>query len=363
VRSRRPLARWLAATWLPAAALATTLGCSSPQSYVILLLDPVSSTPITSVTQITVDVSKGSGEKRTLTYTANDLTLVPDASVEMGTLSVGFSAGETGDVTFFVTAQDGRGCIRGTGSAIITIKKGASVEGIVPLAPGPSCGADGGAADGSAGRAFPGCDPARPVCAGGATCQLNCSTMHNECTPGGSGAPGSPCQGNSDCAAGSQCFDYSSLGCGVKVCLRFCDTDSDCGGPTDAGGGPGSFCRDPVACGGVATAYHTCSADCDPTSAAATAGRSGCAPGLACLLPASMDHVACACPESTRVGTIGTSCTSTTQCAPGLLCEQTCKAVCRCDLKNGACTAATTGCASGTTCTPLAGEILYGVCL
>ena len=339
------------------------IGCNTPQSYVILLLEPSASNPITDITQITVDVSKASGEKRTLTYSAGDLTLWPDASVDMGTLSVGFSGGETGDVTFSVTAQDSRGCIRGTGTTFLTIKKGAIVEGPVQLMPGPMCSADGGATDGAPVRAFPGCDPVHPVCAGGATCQLNCSSMRNECTTGGTGAPGSTCMTNGDCAAGSQCFDYSSLGCGVKVCLRFCDTDDDCGGASDAGGGPGSFCRDPVACGAVTTAYYTCSADCDPTGAAAAAGSSGCPLGLACLLPSSMDHVACACPESTRTGTAGTSCTSTTQCAPGLICEQTCKAVCRCEMKNGACTAAANDCGAGQTCTPLGGEVLYGVCL
>ncbi len=353
----RPL-RWFLATSL----LALT-ACTSPQSFVILLLEPSVAVPITSVAQVTVEASKSSGEQKTLTYTANDLTLPPDASTDMGTLSVGFSGGETGDVTFFVTAQDGRGCIRGTGSAIVTLKKGATVEQIVQLAPGPACSADGGAADGSAGQVFPGCDPARPVCAGGGTCQLNCTSMRNECTPGGTGGPGAACQSNADCAAGSQCFDYGQLGCNVKVCLRFCDTDNDCGGASDAGGGPGSFCREPVACGAINTAYHTCSADCDPTGTAAAAGRTGCPAGLACLLPASMDHVACACPESTRTRTEGTSCTSTTQCAPGLICEQACKAVCRCEAKNGVCTAANDCVAPGTTCTPLGGEILYGVCL
>jgi hypothetical protein len=348
---------------LLALSITSALACTSPQSYVILLLEPSVPPPITSVSQITVDVSKGSGPRRTLTYPASDLTLLPDASTAMGTLSVAFSGGETGDVTFFVTALDGNGCIRGTGSAIITIKKGATVEGIVPLAAGPACSTDGGAADGAFGQAFPGCDPARPDCAGGGTCQLNCSLMRNSCTPSGTGPPGSPCTSNADCAAGSQCFDYSLLGCDTKVCLRFCDIDDDCGGPSDAGGGPGSFCREPVACDGVPTAYHTCSASCDPTGAAATAGRTGCPPGLACVLPSSMDHVACTCAEPTRIEPEGTACTSTTQCAPGLICEQTCKAICRCDEKNGACTAASDCPTANTKCMPLGGEALYGVCL
>ncbi len=339
-------------------------GCSNPQSFVILLLQSATPASITGVEQVQVVVSKASGPMRTLTYPASDLTIPTDASVAgMGTLSVSFSGDETGDVKFDVTAVGPPSCLRGSGTAIITLKKGATVEGLVLLVPGPTCTlADGGAGDGGD-KVFPGCDPARPVCSGGQTCQVNCATMINACTASGTGAPWATCQSNADCAPGSQCFDYSSLGCGTKVCLRFCDSDLDCGGPGDAGGGPGSFCRDPVSCGTSTTAYHTCSASCDPTAAAAAAGGSGCPAGLACVLPASLDHVACACPEQTRTKPEGAACAGTNECAPGLICEQTCRAVCRCDLDKGACTAANDCPTAGTTCTPLTGEMLYGVCL
>jgi hypothetical protein len=346
------------------AVVAATLGCSSPQSFVILLLESQAPSPIAGVAEVEVDVMKANQPLRVLNYGARDLVIAPDASVAMGTLSVSFSGDQTGDVEFDVKVRDAQGCQRGHGAAILTIKKGATVEGLVLLAPDPACRGDGGGDIGPGnGGQFPGCDPVHPVCAGGQTCQVNCTAMINVCTPGGAGAPGSPCQGNADCAPGSQCFDYTSLGCATKVCLRFCDSDSACGGPSDAGGGPGSFCREPVTCGTAATAYRTCSASCDPTAAAALAKRSGCPTGLACLLPASMDHVACGCPETTRTRPEGVACTSTTQCAPGFICEQTCRAVCRCDLKNAACTAANECPTPGTTCTPVAGEALYGVCL
>lgn len=345
-----------------AAVAVAALGCSSPQSFVILLLESSTGVPITGVEQVQVVVSKTSGPTRTLTYPASALTIPADASVTgMGTLSVSFSGDETGDVTFDVTAVGPPSCLRGTATAVVTLKKGATVEWIVPLTPGPACSSgDGGVPDG--GKAFPGCDPARPVCTAGQTCQVNCTTMVNACTTGGTGGPWSACQTNADCGPGSQCFDYGSLGCNTKVCLRFCDDDRDCGGATDAGGGPGSFCRDPVSCGGSATPYHTCSASCDPTAAAAGAGSSGCPAGLVCVLPAGMDQVACAC-EPTRTKAEGAACASTKECAPGLICEQTCRAVCRCDVANGACTAANDCPTAGTTCTPLTGEMRYGVCL
>jgi hypothetical protein len=347
---------------LSAVALAAALGCSSPQSYVMLLLES-SAAPITGVEQVQVIVSKA-GQTKPLTYSAHDLVIVPDAGLNAtGTLSVGFSGDETGDVQFDVTALAASGCAVGKGAAIVTIKKGATVEGTVLLAPVMTCPADGGAPDGGTGKTFPGCAPARPVCSGNQTCQINCTSMINACTTAGTGAPWASCQTNADCAIGSQCFDYSSLGCNTKICLRFCDNDADCRSTTDGGPGPGSFCRDPVSCGGVATAYHTCSASCDPTRAAATAGLNGCPTGLACLLPGGMDQVACGCPEPTRIKTEGTACGSQRECAPGLICEQTCRAICRCNLSNGACTAANDCPTAGTTCTPLPDEMLFGVCL
>ena len=343
---------------------AAGLGCSSPQSYIVLLLES-SATPIANVAQISVVVSQGTTEMQTLLYPAGNLAVInnSDANVNGGTLSVSFTGNQAGDITFLVTALDLRGCAIGSGAALISIIKGATNEGIVFLAPEQRCTGDAGAPDLPPGSAFPGCDPTALSCPTTQSCQIDCQGRSNVCAAAGSGAAGGTCPGTTGCAAGSQCFDYSSLGCATQLCLRFCATDGDCASPGDGGVGPGSFCRDPVACGGVTTAYRTCTFSCDPTAAAATATHTGCPAGLACVIPSSMDHVDCACPESTRTGKENASCTSTAQCAPGFLCEQTCRAVCRCDAQGGVCTAPNDCPTAGTTCNVVPNQTMYGVCL
>jgi hypothetical protein len=335
----------------------------------VLLLES-SSTPIVNVSQITVVVSQGTTEMETLTYPAASLALVinnsdagADPNVDMGTLSVSFSGNQAGDIKFVVTALDARGCAIGKGGALINVIKGATNEGIVFLAPEESCTGDAGAPDLAPGSSFPGCDPSALSCPATQSCQIDCQTLSNACAMTGSSPAGGTCPGTTGCAAGSQCFDYSSLGCGTQLCLRFCATDADCAALGDGGVGPGSFCRDPVACGGVTTAYSTCTFSCDPTAAAATATRTGCPAGLACVIPSSMDHVDCSCPEPTRTGKENAPCTSTSQCAPGFLCEQTCRAICRCDAQNGICTAPNDCPTTGTTCTVVPNQTMYGVCL
>ena len=346
----------------PAILLGATLGCSSPQSYIVLLLES-SATPIANVAQITVVVSQGSTEMETLTYPAADLRIGSDANASMGTLSVSFSGNQAGDIKFLVTALDARGCAIGVGAALISIIKGATNEGIVFLAPEESCTGDAGAADLPPDSSFPGCDPSGLSCPTTQSCQIDCQARSNICAAAGSSAAGGACPGTTGCAAGSQCFDYSSLGCGTQLCLRFCATDGDCAALGDGGVGPGSFCRDAVACGGVTTAYRTCTFSCDPTAAAAKATHTGCPTGLACVIPSSMDHVDCSCPEATRTGKENAPCTSTAQCAPGFLCEQTCRAVCRCDAQSGVCTAPNDCPTTGTTCTVVPNQTIYGVCL
>ena len=269
MRSRR---LWWAALLLGLA----TLGCSSPQSYIVLLLAS-SSTPIANIAQVTVVVSQGTTEMQTLTYPAGNLVVInnSDAGVGAGTLSVSFSGNQTGDIKFVVTALDIRGCGIGVGTALISIIKGATNEGIVFLAPEESCTGDAGAPDLPPGSSFPGCDPSVLSCPTAQSCQIDCQARSNICAAAGTSVAGGTCSGTPGCAAGSQCFDYSALGCvGSQVCLRFCATDADCAALGDGGVGPGSFCRDPVACGGVTTAYHTCTFSCDPTAAAATAPSS-----------------------------------------------------------------------------------------
>jgi hypothetical protein len=121
-----------------------------------------------------------------------------------------------------------------------------------------------------------------------------------------------------------------------------------------------------VQCGGVATGYHTCTFACDPRLA--SAAKSGCPTGLACLVVGNMDQVDCACPESTRKGTDGTNCTTSAECAPGYICNmmggtQKCRAVCRCDANGMTCMAQTNECTDNRTCTALTNDTTFGVCL
>jgi hypothetical protein len=346
------------------AALVAGAGCTSPQSFVVLVLES-SAQPIVGVDHFTIIVTLGSAETQTLTYPAGNLSLLADADVNEGTLSVSFSGNQTGDASFAISAYGG-GCEIGTGNALVTIRKGSINETIVQLAPEMKCTtADGGAPDLAPGSTFPGCDltMAATACPATQTCAVNCTDRANVCVAAGTVPTGGACGVDAGCAAGSQCYGYGGLGCtGLQLCLRYCNSDSDCA-PSAGGVGPGSFCRDPVVCEGVSTAYHTCSFSCDPTAAAATSGATGCPVGLTCVIPSSMDHVDCTCPETTRTGKENSSCTSTSQCAPGLLCEQTCRAVCRCDAQNSACTAANDCPTSGTTCHVVSGQTIYGVCL
>jgi hypothetical protein len=347
----------------PALALLGLLGCSSPQSFIVLLLE--STTPIAGVARIGVVVSQGAAEMKTLTYPAGNLTIVADGSINMGTLSVGFAGDQTGDITFVVTAFDARGCAIGGGpGGTASIIKGATNELTIHLRAEVSCTGDASAPDLQPDSGFPGCDPGGLSCPTGQSCQVDCQDRANVCAVAGSSGPGGSCAGDAGCAPGTQCFDYTSLGCkGTQICLQFCAGDTECAAQGQGGLGPGSFCRDPVACDRVATAYHTCTLRCDPTAAAAAAASTGCPAGLACGIPSSMDHVDCTCPESTRTGLENASCTGTAQCAPGFLCEQTCRAICRCDAKSGICTAANDCPTSRTTCTPVPNQTIYGVCL
>lgn len=354
------------------------LGCSSSQSFIVLVVESKAPTPITGVTQLKVVVSKGTTEMKTLTYGAGDLgglgdlTLVADADTSSGTLSVSFSGDETGDITFEVHALDAQGCEVGSGSTTVTIKKGAVTEGIVALDPGTGCTPDGGAPDGGdGGTPFGGCDPVHPQCAvANQTCQVNCTTMVNACMMGGAVAAGGPCQTPEDCAPGTQCFNYgNNVACtGIKICLPFCDGDTDCAAFGSGGAGPGSFCHDPVKCGpDLTTASHTCTFNCDPTAAARNAGQTGCPSGLACLMPA-IDAVDCACPEPTRTGQEGASCANSANCAPGLICNeqggaQSCRSVCRCDAVAGSCTATNDCPTANTHCTVVTSQTIYGICL
>jgi hypothetical protein len=362
-----------------AGALLAAAGCSSPESYVVLSLTSATTTPITGVVNIEVDVSNGISSMRTLTYAAHGATV--DQTM-VNTLSVGFSGSETGSITFNVKALDNLGCIIGAGGVRTDIKKGNTVTAPVMLSAGLDCThTDGGAPEVADGSALPGCDPLNPqstaagvtTCGGTQTCQVDCTppdagAPRNECITGGTGPAGTVCNTNADCQPGTQCFNYSNTGCNVKLCLRFCGSDADCAPVGAGGGGPGSFCQGPVMCPTFLTAYHTCTFNCDPRATAA-ASRGGCPGGLTCLMPGDHDEVDCACAELTRTKTEGATCTTAADCAPGLICNRmngsmTCRSICRCDANaSGACSATANDCPTSTTCHAVTNNTIYGICL
>jgi hypothetical protein len=366
-----------------AGVLALVGGCSGPESFVVVSMQSATTTaPIANITNIQVTVKKGTTLMRVLTYAAHGMTI--DQTPPAETLSVGFSSDETGNIDFNIDALNSLGCIIGHGTTAQEIKKGnTAFAPVASLAAGLSCdNVDAGAPEVPEGGTLPGCDPVNPqsvdagatTCSATQTCQVDCvppmnAAPRNECIAGGTGGPGTVCATNADCMPGTQCFNYTNTGCAVKVCLRFCNGNADCAAFGASGGGPGSFCEGPVRCSATfLTAYHTCTFNCDPRAAAA-ATLGGCPAGLACVMPAAMDAVDCACPETTRTKREGDMCASASDCAPGLICNQMtgskiCRPICRCDANAGVCTAPPGDCpTAGTTCHAVTNNTIYGICL
>lgn len=364
-----------------------------------------------------VDVSVQSGTNMSSAW----LQYVPGTPISFDTmtsrtLSISFTPSQSGAVFLDVGVVDSGGACLGRGSATTSIKKGEVSSVLVTLRHTTTCPAamDGGTADtGRSAITFPGCDPARPTdtCAANQTCFVNCKDRLGMCVAAGTKGPGEICMQNDDCMPGTQCFDYSTLpgcGSGTKVCQKFCSDDAQCasgsggrgsggvggdlgtggsGGHVDAGAGergggggggggtgpggagvldpavPGiSTCRNPVICSpNVLTTYSTCGFACDPRGDATL----GCPTGLLCFLykssaPGGEDGPDCGCREPTRTGTDGTSCTSSTTCAPGHICNvmgstQVCRKLCR--------MSALTDCAAPKTCNALLNNSVFGVCV
>jgi len=364
-----------------------TLACSKPKSFIVLTLRSAEvATPITGVTAVVVTVTQGSALSMTLTYPPKDgkpLTLDQGFTND---LSVSFTGARSGSVDLTVSAMNAAGCTVGFLKLPLAIRQGGVTPATVDLAPQNDCSAvDGGVDGGGGGDVFPGCNPVTPACMiAGDTCQVNCTTHSGQCTPGGTGAPGTICLHNSDCAPGSQCFDYSTTGCNVMVCLRFCDNNQGCSPrPGDAGvaadaaavdgggasaAGTQSVCEGTVSCDGKATAYHTCTFACDPRASAVTTRTSGCPTGLSCLVVGNMDQVDCACPGASLKGKDGDPCMmGGAQCGPGFVCNMmggvsTCRPICRCDAKGMTCMAPNNECGDKI-CSALTNDTTFGVCL
>ncbi|MES1209087.1 MAG: hypothetical protein ABUS79_24380, partial [Pseudomonadota bacterium] len=208
----------------------------------------------------------------------------------------------------------------------------------------------------------------------GQTCFVNCQTSMGMCIPGGTKGPGEACATNNDCMPGTQCFNYGSIpGCAAntKICLKFCASDGQCTAATgatpdagttgDAGAPPlvPSACKNPVSCSSTVTSYRTCTFACDPRGD----GTTGCPAGLFCFLYADLaggpESPDCNCRDPKSVGTDGATCTTSTDCAPGFLCNEmggvrACRQLC----KMGA-----TGECGTKGCMNLVNNDVFGVCI
>lgn len=328
-----------------AAALAALSGCSD-DSYLVLTLRSDGAS-FAGITKIVVEVTAAAGTPMaTRTFTVGGVAI--DASTSK-TLSVSFSPDRSGLVNVTVSASNATTCL-GAGTVTATIDKGGTARATVTLA------ASGCAGSGMM-TTFPGCDPAVTAsCPATQTCYVDCLNKMGRCVPGGTKGPGELCESNNDCAPGTQCFEFNCPST-TRVCLKFCAGDEACAALSNAAGA--STCRDPVLCPDM-TSYKTCSFACDPRGSATV----GCPAGMSCFLfadPAGgQDSPSCGCPAPTRTGTDGVSCAAATDCAPGFVCDQmTGGQFCRQLCKMGS----AGDCDAGKTCTALANNKVFGVCI
>ena len=350
-------ARRAALLGLVAALLVAVPACSS-DSYLVLDLRS-DGTSFVGITKVVVEVTAATGRPMvTRTFSVGGATGVTIDANSSKSLSVSFTPDRSGVVNVKVSISGASGCVA-TGTVAATIDKGGVARATVTVAPS-SCNVtpDGGIPDTM--TTFPGCDPAVPgSCPATQTCYVDCSNEMGRCVPGGAKGPGELCTSNNDCAPGTQCFDFNCPST-TRVCLKFCAGDDACAALSTAEGT--STCRDPVFCPAL-TSYKTCGFVCDPRGTA----TSGCPAGLNCFLFADQaggqDSPSCGCPAATRVGTDGTPCTASEQCAPGFICDQmTAGQFCRRLCKMNDATASGGDCPGTQTCTALTNNTVFGVC-
>jgi hypothetical protein len=365
---------------LCAALLVGLTACSHDSYLVVTLL--AGDSAFADITSVEVTVSAPGRSLKTLTPDY-DATKYPSFDTHTGPrFSVAFTPESTDAVDVVVIVKSASDPCLGRGLAPgVALKKGDTtrvevkvfhVIGACPGSSGVDAGADGAPPEG--GMTFPGCDPLAPAsCPASQACFVDCTGKAATCVAGGSKGPGELCTSNVDCAPGNECFDFSDIpGCAAatKICMRFCAQDADCPGGDGAARGadassstsyvyPGGTCNTRVECGGgLVTSYQRCSFACDPRGD----GRTGCPAGLFCFLfqnASGEDSPDCGCKDPGRIGTDGASCTSSASCAPGFICNQTgttrlCRQLCK--------PVAPSDCGSKT-CTPLANNAGFGVCL
>ena len=375
MKNRRPSLLSLAASGarlaaLTVAAVALAAPSCAHDSYIVVQMRSAGDVLI-GFTEVTVTVADSVTKMPMVTRTFTvpvDGGLAIDATTGK-TFSLSFTPDRSGTVDLAVTACTGTGCAA-TGACMasgtqlgVRINKGGTTSTTVALSPSSSCGTtDAGAPDGKV--TFVGCAPAQPgSCPASQTCYVDCTAKQGVCVPGGTRAAGEACNSNSDCMAGTQCFDYA-CGANTKYCLKFCNADADCAGSTTVS--TASACTDPVVCPPTATtaatttSYKTCGFTCDPRGD----GKKGCPAGLTCFLfsngAGGPDVPGCGCAGPTRVGTDGAKCAAASDCAPGFLCDQMlggtfCRRLCQ--------MASPGDCPTGQTCTALQNNATFGVCL
>jgi hypothetical protein len=335
-------------------------GCGADRSYALVSLLSAGG-QFNDVAGVTVQV-RNDVFIDTLTYrpsTKQGLVRF-DEAVPL-TFSVGFrTSSHKGTLEVAVTPINTSGASLGYGVGTAQIAGDLTkvtvrvTRGALPPA-GPDGGAgpgDGGAEVGPSGDAGVTCDPVSPTACNGGTCYLSCRKdlpPVGMCTMAGTKQPGELCMRNEECAAGSQCFDFS---CGmgrpsVKACLRFCKDDSMCGA---------GQCATPIPCEGQPTTFKACSQACNPVGEA----QQGCAAGLNCFVFQG-EVPDCDCAGASHVKDVGVACTGSEECKPGLLCvsmagNKTCRPVCRLDAPT---------CPSGQMCTKLVDPDYktFGACL